>query len=90
MAASSVPLLMLASLPLATHWHVKIRSDPGSHRHLLKRIWGFVFLSAPVFLYTNSRARSLYQSLADKYLADLSDYEIVHFDTFYKQIKAQQ
>ena len=90
MAASAVPIFLIASLPLATHWHVKIRSDPESNRHLLKRIWGVLIVSAPVFLYTNSRTRTIYQTLSAKYLTDLSDYELVHFNTFYRQIKTEQ
>ena len=77
-------MIMIALLPISVRYTVLVRKDPEKNRHLLKRIYGALFISMPVFFISSTRVNKLYDEYSAKYLSDLSDSELMNFNKIYK------
>ena len=80
---ASALFIFLVQIPLTIKYTVMLRRDREKNKHLLKRMYGLIFVNLPIFYISNGRSDKLINEYSKKYLADLSDFELNNFTTIY-------
>ena len=55
--------------------------------HLMKRMYGMIFINLPVLYMSNFKNDKLVTQYSQKYLADLTDFELNNFTRIYQGMK---
>ena len=79
----------LIQIPLTIRYGILMRRDLEKHRYLAWRLLGLAAFNFPFFTYSANKAEGLASDYADKYLSDLTDFELCNFEDIYLQMKQQ-
>jgi hypothetical protein len=88
MLASSL-FLVIVQIPLTLKYYYLIRQDPLLNRYLLKRVYLFPLLCFPTFWISNRSLSKTTERLSSKYLGQMTDDELIQFETLYEEKKKQ-
>ena len=77
----------LIQIPLTFVYGRRMWRDVEKHRHLGWRLIGLSAFNFPFFTYSANKAEGLASEYANKYLGDLTDFEILNFEDIYVQMK---
>lgn len=81
--------MLVVQLPLMIKYSKMIKADP-QNLGLKGRIVALPVISMSWFLYSSAKFKTTIRSCYDKYLHELSDFEIDNFDSMYEQAKQSQ
>lgn len=81
---ASALFTIIVQLPLTIKYSILVRRDPVKNRHLLKWIYGMPAVAFPTFLLGQFKTDQYAIKMSQKYLSELSDFEIDNFESFYQ------
>ena len=81
---------MFLWIPLTFAFYAKFKQDRVGNSIYRGRIVTIHMVQLPFLIYAKLKNYRLLRDMEKKYMSGLSDYEIIHFETLFKQLRSQQ